>query len=120
MELTLSKNEILPALLAIVGAVDKRQTFSILANILFSVADNKLTLMATDLEIEMLAIVNCVANSVANNVTIPAKKIVDIIKSLDDDIFTLKFDHSTAIIRSGRSQFKLPTLSAENFPQANY
>ncbi|KTD18788.1 DNA polymerase III subunit beta [Legionella lansingensis] len=116
-ELTLAKEQLLNPLLTVAGAVDKKQSLAILSNILLSLTQNQLQLTATDLEMEITARVNCGTSHSAGKITVPAKKFIDIIRSLDDDaipIVTLK--SGTVVISAGRSQFKLATLPAEDFP----
>lgn len=116
-ELTLSKQSLLTPLLMVAGAVDKKQSLAILSNILLKISDNQLRLTATDLEIEMSASIDCDVAQQAGAITIPAKKMIDIIRSLDDDATpTLTVQAGSLNIKAGRSQFKLSTLPADNFP----
>lgn len=116
-ELSIAKNELLPRILMVAGAVDKRQALAILSNILFKIQENQLIITATDLEIEMSAQMNCLSSSSEGEITIPAKKIIDILRSLDEQStphFICK--DNTLIIKAGRSQFKIATLPADEFP----
>jgi DNA polymerase-3 subunit beta len=116
-ELTSSKQDLITPLLTVAGAVDKKQSTPILSNILMKLVDNRLYLTATDLEIEMTASIPCVSYEKAGAVTVPAKKIVDIIRSLDDDAQpTITCRDETLMIKVGRSQFRLATLSADDYP----
>lgn len=116
-ELTITKQSLLTPLLMVAGAVDKKQSLAILSNMLLKLSDNQLTLTATDLEIEMSANVACEAANQAGSITVPAKKMIDIIRSLDDDATpTLVVQPGKLTIKVGRSQFKLATLPADNFP----
>ncbi|CDZ76164.1 DNA polymerase III subunit beta [Legionella massiliensis] len=118
-ELTLAKEQLLTPLLTVAGAVDKKQSLAILSNILLGINDNQLVLSATDLEMEITARVNCVATQVSGKITVPAKKFIDIIRSLDDEATpTISLKSDTVVIKAGRSQFKLATLSADDFPSA--
>ncbi|WP_028389370.1 DNA polymerase III subunit beta [Legionella fairfieldensis] len=115
-DLTFTKAQLLAPLLTVAGAVDKKQTLTILSNILLSFSHNQLLLTATDLEIEITARVNCDVNQ-TGKITVPAKKFVDIIRSLDDDATaSISLKSNGVVIKAGRSQFKLATLSAEDFP----
>lgn len=119
-ELTIEKNKLLPSLLTVAGAVDKRQSLAILSNILLDFADNRLVLTATDLEIEMSAFITSEAGHATTKITVQAKKIIDIVRSLDDDaLVTIKLVAGTVAIKSGRSQFKLATLPADQFPASD-
>ena len=117
-EFTIEKNKILTPLLALTGVVDKRQSLPVLSNILFELNDDSLTLTATDLEIEMTANLEC-AVLTPSSITIPARKLVDIIRSLDDDspvTFSNKGNYLN--IQSQRSRFRLATLPANDFPKS--
>lgn len=118
-ELTLSKEQLLTPLLTVAGAVDKKQSLPILSNILLCFKDNQLELSATDLEMEISARVNCVTDQNPAKITVPAKKFIDIIRSLDDESTpTISLKADTVLIKVGRSQFKLTTLPAEDFPSS--
>ena len=116
-ELTLAKEQLLAPLLTVAGAVDKKQSLAILSNILLNISNNQLLLTATDLEMEITARVSCDTNQSAGKITVPAKKFIDIIRSLDEDSSpTISLKTGTVVIKSGRSQFKLATLPADDFP----
>jgi len=116
-QLSIKKEDLLALLLAVVGAVDKKQSLAILSHFLLRVADGQLFVTATDLEIEMCAHVACESNQATGCITVPAKKFIDIIRSLDDhtspDIIC---DKGLLTIKQGRSSFKLSTLPAEHYP----
>ena len=116
-DLAIAKKDLLPHLLMVAGAVDKRQSLAILSNILLQIESNHLVLTATDLEIEISARVACVSNFEAGDITVPAKKIIDILRSLDDDVTpSIKYQSGVVIIKAARSQFKLAALPADQFP----
>ena len=118
-ELTLSKEQLLTPLLTVAGAVDKKQSLAILSNILLGFKDNQLMLTATDLEMEITARVNCESKQDPGKITVPAKKFIDIIRSLDDKSTpTIYLKADTVVIKVGRSQFKLATLPADDFPSS--
>lgn len=118
-ELTSTKAQLMTPLLTVAGAVDKKQSTPILSNILMRLADNHLHLTATDLEIEMTACIPCISQENAGAVTVPAKKMVDIIRSLEDDSNpTITYKDGILAIKVGRSQFKLATLPADGYPSS--
>lgn len=118
-DLTITKEQLLSPLLTVAAAVDKKQPMAILSTILLGLADNQLLLTATDLEIEITARVSCIVGPDTAKITIPAKKIIDIIRSLDDGSeVRISLKSGTAIIKAGRSQFRLATLPAEDFPSS--
>jgi DNA polymerase-3 subunit beta len=118
-ELSISKQQLLTPLLTVAGAVDKKQSLTILSNILLKLVDNQLLLTATDLEIEITCRVPCITQSSAGLITIPVKKMIDIIRSLEDDANpTIAFNGNVVSIKEGRSHFKLATLPADDYPSS--
>lgn len=118
-ELTINKQALLPPLLAVAGAVDKKQSLAILSNILIKSSEQQLWLTATDLEIEMTACIECTTVSAAGEITVPAKKMVDIIRSLEDNANpVIVCKDNGVVIKEGRSQFKLAVLPADNYPNS--
>lgn len=119
-QLTLSKQTLLTPLLTVAGAVDKKQSNAILSNILLQLNGNQLIISATDLDIAMTACIPCELHQGEGSTTVPAKKMIDIIRLLDDDATpTLSYANEVISIKSGRSQFKLSTLCADDFPDAS-
>lgn len=118
-ELTLTKEQLLTPLLTVAGAVDKKQALAILSNILLSFKENRLELTATDLEMEIKASFQLNTSQDSGKITVPAKKFIDIIRSLDDESqLTIYLKADTVVVKVGRSQFKLATLPADDFPSS--
>lgn len=118
-ELTISKQQLLTPLLTVAGAVDKKQSVTILSNILLKLVDNQLLLTATDLEIEITCRIPCITQNHTGLITIPVKKMIDIVRSLEDNANpTISFKSGVVSIKEGRSQFKLATLPADNYPNS--
>ncbi len=118
-ELTISKQQLLTPLLTVAGAVDKKQPLAVLSNILLRLTNSYLSLTATDLEIEITGCVHFTASEGIGLITVPAKKMIDIIRSLDDNATpTISFNAGVVSIKEGRSQFKLATLPADNYPNS--
>ncbi len=116
-EFTIKKEDLLTPLLTVAGAVDKKQSLAILSHFLLKLSDGLLFITATDLEIEISAQVVCQSNNSAGTITVPAKKFIDIIRSLDEHASpNIVFDNGILTIKQGRSSFKLTTLPAENYP----
>ncbi len=116
-EFTIKKENLLTPLLTVAGAVDKKQSLAILSNFLFKVSDGLLCITATDLEIEISAQVACESKQTTGAITVPAKKFIDIIRSLDDEACpAFKVDNGVLTIKQGRSSFKLTTLPANDYP----
>ncbi len=99
------------------GVVERRQTLPVLSNLLVVLENNQISLTGTDLEVELIGRLSIDGPASDGEVTIPAKKLMDIVKSLPDDaMITFSTDESRVIVTSGRSRFTLSTLPASEFP----
>lgn len=116
MKFSAPRESVLKPLQAVIGVVERRQTMAILSHVLVRVGDGKLSVTATDLEVELIADSD-VESVVAGEVTIPGRKFYDICKALPDGCkvdVDLKGDRLT--LKAGRSRFTLSTLQASDFP----
>ncbi len=116
MKFRAPRETLLAPLQAVVGVVERRQTMPILANFLVVAADGKLSVTATDLEVELLATDEAEVLE-DGEITVPGRKFLDIVRALPDGAavtVTLKGDRVT--VTSGRSRFTLSTLPAAEFP----
>jgi len=117
MKFVIARDALLKPLNLVAGAVERRQTLPILANVLMALDDGWLSLTGTDLEGELGGRVKLATPATNGEVTVPARKLVDICKSLPEgcDIeFTA--EDGRVVVRSGRSRFTLATLPAREFP----
>ena len=118
MKFSVKRDDLLPALQLVAGVVERRQTLPVLANILVVVDSEKLSLTGTDTEVELIGRLNTDITDEGGEITIPARKLVDICRSLPDGSnleFTLD-EEQRMKIKSGRSRFTLSTLPANDFP----
>ncbi|OUS26648.1 DNA polymerase III subunit beta [Thalassotalea sp. 42_200_T64] len=117
MKFSLSRDLLLKPLLLVSGAVERKSTLPILSNILLEVSGQSLTMIATDLELEMVSSTQIINESGDGKVTVPARKLLDICKSLPDDaVIEFEQNGDSINIRSGRSRYSLATLPADDFP----
>ncbi len=118
MKFVISREALLKPLNLVAGVVERRQTLPILSNVMLELEGDQLSITGTDLEVELVGRVKLETAAESGGViTVPARKLADICKSLPDgsDIeFTL--DDQKVVVRSGRSRFSLSTLSANDFP----
>ncbi|HHE75434.1 MAG TPA: DNA polymerase III subunit beta, partial [Desulfobacteraceae bacterium] len=116
MKISSNRKELLPALLQVSSVVEKRHTLPILANILFRVEKGLMTLISTDLEVEVRTSINVSAEE-DTEFTLPARKIVDICKALGENAeLKLEIQGDKAVLRSGRGRYTLSTLPAADYP----
>lgn len=117
MKFTLLRDELLKPLQHVAGVVEKRQTLPVLSNILLAVDSGKLRMTGTDLEVELVAEKELSGEFEEGEITVPAKKLLDICKSLAaNSEVEFKLDNQKVTLKSGRSRFTLTTLSAGEFP----
>lgn len=117
MEVTLSKQCMAAALSRTSTIADRKSSMQILSNVLISAQGPKQILFAaTDL--------NMSANGVlpaqivkGGSVTLPAKTLYDIVRSMPEGPVTLKAEGESIEIKSGRSRFKLLGFPAEDYPK---
>lgn len=116
MKFIINRELLLTPLQQIVNVIEKRQTMPILANVLFRLSRNQLTLTGTDLEVQIVAKVS-LDNELEASITIPARKLLDICRLLPSSA-DIKFElvDTKLKIHSGRSRFSVSTLSADDYP----
>lgn len=117
MHFTIQREALLKPLQLVAGVVERRQTLPVLSNVLLVVQENTLSLTGTDLEVELVGRVRLEDASEPGEITVPARKLMDICKSLPGDaLVDVRLDEQKVIIKSGRSRFTLSTLPANDFP----
>ena len=117
MKFSIARDALLKPLNLVAGVVERRQTLPILSNVLLTLEGNQLSLTGTDLEVELVGRVEVSTTGAEGEVTVPARKLVDICKSLPEgsDI-ELSVESGKATVKAGRSRFTLSTLPASEFP----
>jgi DNA polymerase-3 subunit beta len=116
MKLVATREALLKPLQAVIGVVERRQTMPILANVLLVAKDDKLSITATDLEVELVATAVAEVQS-GGEVTVPGRKLLDICRALPDGAeINISQSGEKLVVKSGRSKFSLTTLPAAEFP----
>ena len=116
MELTVAKADLQKELQLCQGVVEKRSTIPILSNVLMKAADGKLQIAATDLDVTILTSLDARITT-PGGVTIEAKRLFDVIRSLpDDDVHMTLQENNSVLIESGTAKFRLLGLPAEDYP----
>ncbi len=117
MEIELLREELLPFLHAVIGVVERRQTIPVLGNVRIEVeTDNSVTLITTDLEVEMSAHL-ATGGKQTGAATVPARKLLDICRALPEGAsIRLSQEEGRVRLSSGRSRFVLASLPVDEFP----
>ena len=113
------RDDLLKPLQAVSGIVEKRHTLPILSNVLFERIDERLHLLATDLEIQVSTSFSIPQKEGENYlVTTSARKLQEILRALPEQAeIVLEAQNNRMLVRSGKSRFTLQTLPAEDFPK---
>jgi DNA polymerase-3 subunit beta len=114
----ISRDELLKPLQAVTGIVERRHTLPILSNVLIERKQEGLRLMATDLELQISTVAAMSQKtSETEAVTVSARKLVDILRALPDDIeVALEVTSNRLQVKAGKSRFNLQVLPAADFP----
>lgn len=117
MKFSIAREAFLNGLQLVAGVVERRQTLPVLSNALFVLEDGELSITGTDLEVEVVSKTQPKVVEEAGAVTIPARKLFDIVRSLADEAeIQIGTEDDRAVVKSGRSRFALSTLPATEFP----
>ncbi len=117
MKLSINKEQIITQLQSLAAVADKKQTLPILSNILIKADEEEIAFKSTDLEVE-LEFVIAHKSEIPGEITVPAKKIADIIKELPDGQihFELNEDTTKLVIKSSSGKYNLSTIPASDYP----
>ena len=115
MELVVRKTDLLRELQLFQGIVERKNTIPILANVLIEAAGEEVKLLATDLEVGLRS--KCVASvAKGGSLTLPAKKLYEIIKALPETDVRIEEDRSGVKVAADRFDSRMQTLPREDFP----
>lgn len=120
MKLLIETNDLCNRLLFLQNLIQKRGPLPILSHVLLETRNNLVYFTATDLETTITSQCAC---SVDNDgaVVIPGKPLLELVKLLNDKLTSIICENGKSIqIRSGKTELKLPVLSAENFPKTKW
>ena len=133
MKLSISRESLLKPLQLAASIAERRPSLPVLANVLLKVTSEQLVIVGSDSELELTGKIKLVEPAVEGTITVPARKLLDICRSLPEHanielevINSNQQQKATPLasskqmqqlqVRSGRSKFLLATLPAEEFP----
>ncbi len=116
MEFTVSKSDLVRELSLTQGVVEKKTTIPSLSNVLIEARDGRIEMTATDLELGIRC--SCPAKvSKDGSVCVPAKKLLEYVRLLDDGDLAIKsLENHWIQITYKRSKTKMVGMSRESFP----
>lgn len=118
MKIKVDKSVLTHGISKVINSVNQRSTLPILSNILFeTLTGNRLKITGTDLEIGISHTIDIEVIE-EGAITIPAKKIADIVKEAPESSIEITVSKSNAVnIKSGKAFFKLMGLPRDDYPK---
>ncbi len=111
------RERLLEPLQSVIGIVERRHTLPILSNVLIHSVGKEIAFTATDLEVQIRARTQLEETGEAQAVTLPARKLYDILRSLPNEaVVALETKENRLTVKAGKSRFSLQTLPGQDFP----
>lgn len=111
------RDALLGPLQSVSGIVEKRHTLPILSNVLLDKQGDRLTLLATDIEIQIKTSAPASGGADAA-LTVGARKLQEILRALPEGAdVSLQLDDKRLTVKAGKSRFALQTLPAADYPR---
>ena len=119
MEFSVQRADLVREVALLQGVVERKTTIPVLSNILVEALQDSLRITATDLELGIRT--TCPATvKKTGATTIPAKKLLDYIRQLQDDEIRFKMTESASggslQVTCGRSHVRMSAMARDNFP----
>jgi len=118
MKFIISSSLLLKNLQAIIGVINSNNTLPILDDFLFDLKDDLLTITTSDLETTMSVTVKPDKSEADGSLAIPAKILVDTLKTLPDVPVSFTIDLGTLLIEisAGEGKFKMSGHKSDEYP----
>lgn len=119
MKFIVSSSLLLKQLQSISGVLTTNNTLPILDNFLFVLSDSEVNISASDMETTMTARINVDMAEGEGSVAIPAKILMDTLKTFSDIPVTLDIDSDTfgVTLIAGEGKYKLAGQDGNEYPQ---
>jgi len=112
-----TRDALLKPLSTVAGIVERRHTLPILANILVRKEGNRVSFIATDLEVQITTHADFGVGDGNEATTVAARKLLDILRALPGaGELKLSLAGGKLTVQAGKSRFALQTLAASEFP----
>ena len=116
--ITLPRDALLAPLQVVSSIVEKRHTMPILSNVLIEKEGELLTLLATDVDIQVRTSTHAgLDGGEGGAITVGARKLQDILRALPARDVAFDVDDGRLTVRAGKSRFALQTLPADDYPR---
>jgi DNA polymerase III subunit beta len=119
MKLSIDRSDLLRSLSHVQNVVERRTTIPILSNVKLVADAERVSLMATDMDLSLVAHLEGPDVTRPGTTTVSAHTLFDIVRKLPDGSKVAIEQNGQAgeiTVRAARSVFNLPTLPADEFP----
>ena len=116
MQFTIDRNSLLKPLGHIYSVVERRNTIPILSNVLIETNSSKISLTATDMDMDIVEVTGCIVSK-QGKTTLSAHTLYDIVRKLPDGAeIKIELLDLNVEVSAGKSKFILPTLPVDDYP----
>jgi DNA polymerase III subunit beta len=115
MKLSCTKENLSQALAIVGGVTSKNVNLPILNNVLIRATDQKVELVATNLEQAIVVALRAKIDE-AGSFTVPARTLQDYVNLLNTDKIDLELQENELLVKAGKSSTKIKGSSAEEYP----
>lgn len=115
MNVTVGSREFVKELELLAKVASTKPANPVMSNVLMQADEKGMRLAASDLEIGVVTFTPCVVEE-SGATTLPAKRLLEIVKRLPDRDITLTEEKGSVRITSGRYTGRLPTYPATEYP----
>ena len=119
MEFSISKNALQKELGFVQGIVERKNTIPVLSNILIeSIGENTIRIIGTDLDVTIRCETEAEGIKTPGSMCVQARKLFDIARLLPDaPVNFRKEENDWVTVKCERSNFKMPGVPRESFPE---
>jgi DNA polymerase III subunit beta len=116
MEFTVNQKALAKELSLARSVVERDSTIPVLANVLLEARGDRVFLTATNLDLAIRCSCRAAVKTEGSG-TLPARKLADYTKLLDEGDVRLRWDGAWAQLNNGRSRARIAGMSRESFPE---
>ena len=117
MKFIISSSELLRNLQILGSILNTNNTLPILDNFLFDIKESDLIITSSDLETSLSSKI-LIESTITVNIAVPAKLLIDILKSLPDQPLTFSISNNILEINSNNGKYALSYMDGDEFPKS--
>ncbi len=115
MKLKVDKQGLLDSLKLVNGVLPPRSIHPVLSNILISAQEGEIHMLGTDQDITLEGTMTADIEE-EGSIGLPARKMLDLLRKMDDGELSITTDNNRAIIEQGQGRFQIAGVKASDFP----